>query len=251
MYKSDKILVVTWLFVSIFLGKSLFAQTYEELIANSSYGVDISERLPSLAILQQQAIENSPIFKMLDSDVEIYNYKIQEEQRLWLHSMGFEGGARYGLFDNLILTQDLGLVESATNTTRQGRYYVGAYVKIPLSDLFENSNVKTARAERDRIQFQREVRIQELRQLIIVRYNNVIREYRGLVIKSNAVENFRMQRLRAQQDFRNGIMTVYEFARLEDMLSSAVIDLENAKMDFKTAFQVLEETVGVKITLIE
>lgn len=226
------------------------AQTYEQLLANSSSGIDIADRLPPLAELQDKAIENSPIFKMLDADVEIGDYKIKEEQRLWLHSFGIEGGARYGLFDNLIITQDLGIDQSATNTTQQGRYFLGAYVKIPISDLIDNSNVKTAIAERNKLQYQRAARIQELRELIIVRYNSVIKAYRGMVIKSNAVENYRVQQLRANEDFRNGRMTVYEKARLDDMLSKAVIELEDAKIDFMTAFQVLEETVGVKINLM-
>jgi hypothetical protein len=42
---------------------------------------------------------------------------------------------------------------------------------------------------------------------------------------------------------------VYEFARLEDMMSKSVVDLEEAKLNFSTAFQILEETVGVKIQL--
>lgn len=225
------------------------AQTYEELIANSATSVDIAEKLPPLSVLYEQAIENSPIFKLLDADVKIGNYKVKEEQRIWLHSVGVEGGGRYGIFDNLVITQDLGLEEASTQSTKQGRYYFGAYVKIPLSDLIDNSNVKTARAELEKLRFQREARIMELRELIIVRYNNVIREYRGMVIKSNAVENFRVQSLRAKEDYLNGRMDVYEFARLEDMLTKAVIDLESAKLDFTTAFQVLEETVGTKITL--
>ncbi len=226
-----------------------WAQTYDELLANTSSGIDFADRLPPLAELQAQAIENSPIFKMLDADVSIGEYKVKEEKREWMHSMGIESGARYGLFDNLIITQDLGLVESNTQTTEQTRYYVGAFIKIPISAIIDNSNVKTAVAEKEKLQYQREARIQELRQLIIVRYNNVILEYRGILIKSNAVESYRVQRLRADEDFKNGKINVYEYARLEDMLSKAVLSLEEGKLNFTTAFQILEETVGVKINL--
>lgn len=240
--------IVVFVFVSMSI-TSVLAQTYDELIANSSSGADITEKLPPLEELQAQAIDNSPIFKMLDADVAIGEFKVQEEKRAWMNSMGIEGGARYGLFDNLIISQDLGLVESNTQTTEQTRYFLGAFVKIPLSAIIDNSNVKTARAEKDRLRYQREARIQELRQLIIVRYNGVIREYRGIVIKSNAVENYRVQKLRAEEDFNHGEINVYEFARLDDMLSKAVLSLEEAKLDFSTAFQILEETVGVKINL--
>lgn len=239
---------VVFVFLLLVLN-SVWAQTYDELIANTSSGIDFSERLPPLAELQYQAIENSPIFKMLDADVAIGEYKVKEEKREWMHSIGFEGGARYGLFDNLLITQDLGMVDSNTQTTEQTRYYFGGFVKIPISAILDNSNVKTAVAEKEKLRYQREARIQELRQLIIVRYNSVILEYRGIVIKSNSVESYRVQRLRADEDFKNGKINVYEYARLEDMLSKAVLSLEEAKLNFKTAFQILEETVGVKINL--
>lgn len=242
-----KISIVFWL--TILAANLVCAQTYDELVANTAMGVDIAYRLPPLAELQAQAIDNSPVFKMLDADVAIGEYKVKEEKRLWMNSMGLESGARYGLFDNLIITQDLGLVESSTATTEQTRYYVGAYVKIPISAIIDNSNVKTAKAEKDKLRYQREARIQELRQLIIIRYNNVIREHRGMVIKINAVENYRVQRLRAEEDFKNDIINIDEYARLEDMLTKAVLSLEDAKIDFMTAFQILEETVGVKINL--
>lgn len=228
---------------------SVLAQTYDELIVNISSGIDITEKLPPLAELQAQAIDNSPIFKMLDADLVIGEFKVQEEKREWMSSIGIEGSAKYGLFDNLIITEDLGAMESNTQTTQQTRYSVGAYVKIPISAIIDNSNVKVAKAEKEKLRYQREARIQELRQLIIVRYYNVIREYRGIVIKLNAVENYRVQKLRAEEDFSNGEINVYEFARLDDMLSKAVLSLEGAKLDFSTAFHILEETVGVKINL--
>lgn len=243
----SKISIVIWL--SLLAVNSLWSQTYDELIANTASGVDISYRLPPLDELQGQAIDNSPVFKMLDADVAIGEYKVKEEKREWMASMGVESGARYGLFDNLVITQDLGLAESSTATTEQMRYHLGAYIKIPISAIIDNSNVKTAKAEKDKLRYQREARIQELRQIIIIRYNNVIREHRGMVIKTNAVENYRVQRLRAEEDFKNGIINIDEYARLEDMLTKAVLSLEESKLDFMTAFQILEETVGVKINL--
>jgi outer membrane protein TolC len=225
------------------------AQTYDELLANTSTGVDFSYRLPPLAELQELAIEYSPIFKMLDADIAIGEHNVQEEKRAWMKSVGAEGGVSYGLYDNLVLTNDYGALESDFNSTEQTRYYMGAYLKIPISSIIDKSNVKAAKAEKQKLQYQRAIRIQELRQLIIVRYNNVLLHYRGMLIKSNAVESYRVQKLRADEDFKNGLINVYEFARLEDMMSKSVVDLEEAKLNFSTAFQILEETVGVKIQL--
>lgn len=247
MRKVLKIAVV-FIFVSLSVN-ILWAQTYDELLLSTTEGKDIIQLLPPLAELQALAIENSPVFKMLDADVEIGEYKVKEEQREWMRAIGFEGGARYGLFDNLIISQDLGLVESNTQTTEQTRYSIGVYAKIPLGSIADKSNVKTARAEKEKLRYQRESRILELRQMIIIRYNAVISEYRAIVIKSHAVEGYRTQIIRAKVDFENGKLNIADYVRLENMLSQAVLELEKSKMDYVTAFQILEETVGVKIKL--
>lgn len=157
----------------------LYAQTYAQLIANMADGVDISDRLPPLSELQSQAVENSPYFKMLDAEVRRGEWMVKEEKREWMHWMGVEGGVKYGLFDNLIMTEDLGIEDFSTHTTEQTRYNFGAYVRIPISSIFDKSNVKTAKEEKERLSFQRENKIKEFRQLVIVRYFNVIKEYRG------------------------------------------------------------------------
>jgi len=248
MYKKIKILTIL---ISLFVisEANIKAQTYDELLDNSSFDKDIAEMLPALAVLQEQAIVYSPVFKILDADVRIGEYRIIEEKREWMRWFGLEGGAKYGLFDNIVLTEELGGAELSTAKTEQTRYFGGLFLRMPISSFADKSNIKAARAEREKLGYQRQARIKELRQLIIIQYGNVIKEHRGMIIKNNAVENYRVQMLRAQKDYNNGKINISEYARLEDMLSKAVVALEEAKTDFTTAFLILEETVGTKIQL--
>jgi outer membrane protein TolC len=226
------------------------AQTYSELISNTLTGKDITLRLPPISELQSSAIENSPLLKIYNADVVISELKVKSAKREWMRSLGFEAGAKYGLFDNLIVTGDLGIDYVATNTTEQTRYNFGVFLKIPLSSVIDKSGVQLAKVELDKISYQREASISELRQLIIIQYNNIVKAYRTIVVQNNAVELYRVQMIRAEQDFNNGKITVAEYARLNDMLSRAVINLENAKVEYVTAIQLLEETVGVEINLL-
>jgi outer membrane protein TolC len=248
MYKN--LHTTAWLLLLLVLFTTkLSAQTYDELLRNSSFDKDITDMLPPLAELQENAIMYSPVFKMLDADVKIGEYKIVEERREWMRWLGVEGGAKYGMFDNIVLSQELGSVDLATAKTEQTRYYAGLFLKMPFSSLADKSNVRAAKAEREKLSYQRKARIQELRQLIILQYGNVVKEHRGMIIKNNAVENYRVQMLRAQNDYKNGKINISDYARLDDMLSKAVLALEDAKTDFATAFMILEETVGTKIQL--
>lgn len=232
----------------IFMGHTM-AQTYDELITNTISGKDISKRLPPIADLQAAAIDKSPLLKIHDADIVINQLKVKSLKRDWMRSLGFEAGAKYGLFDNLIVTGDLGLDEVATNTTEQTRYNLGLFLKIPLSSFVDKSGVQIAKAELDKLNYERESTVLELRQLVIVQYNNLIKAYRNMVVQNNAVETYRVQMFRAEKDFTNGNITVADYARLNDMLSRAVMNLEDIKLEYLTALQLLQEVVGIEIKL--
>lgn len=243
--------ICIFIFLSIFLAtpKVNLSQSYEEMLAVMADGKDIIERMPGLSELQQLAIENSPLLKLYTADEKVGDYVVLFKKREWMNAIGIEGGARYGLFDNLVITEDLGSIGTNTQTTEQTRYFLGLYVKVPFSSILDKSSINQAKAEKDKIRFQKEVGIQQLKELVIGRYNNVVKEYRRLIIQTNLAENYRVQNMRAETDYKNGQMDVYEYVRLKDMISKASMDLETAKIDFKNAFQILEELVGVKIKL--
>ena len=245
----DKVYIYIFLAIILTCPKINMAQTYDEMLEFTTDGIDISDRLPGLSELQQLAIDNSPLLKLYESDEKVGDYVVQFKKRNWMNDIGIESGARYGLFDNLIITEDMGALGSNTETTEQTRYYVGVYVKVPLSTLIDRSSILQAQAEKDKIRYQKEVGIQQLKELVIGRYYNVIKEYRKLLIQTNLVENYRVQNLRAETDYNNGQMDVYEYVRLKEMVSKASMDLETAKLDFKNSFQILEQIIGVKIKL--
>ena len=68
-------------------------------------------------------------------------------------------------------------------------------------------------------------------------------------IYSQDVEVYSVQMIRAEKDYENRQIEVSEFARLHDLSSRALANLEESKAEFATALQILQETVGVKIKL--
>lgn len=250
MYKKMmRVLAGGIFFLLLFFHFNVRGQTYDELISNTISGKDITERLPALATLQAQAEENSPLLKIHDANLVINQLKVNSEKREWMRNLGFEAGAKYGLFDNLIVTGDLGVEDPAISTTEQTRYNLGIFLKIPLSSIADKSKVKLASVEADLVLLEKESTLKELRQLVIVQYGNLVKAYRNIVILNNSVEVYRVQMIRAEKDFTNGKLTVDEYARLNDMLSRATANLEDTKVEYFVALKLLEETVGVKIKI--
>jgi outer membrane protein TolC len=225
------------------------AQNYAEIIDLSMKKNDIQDRLPPLHALLDSAEKYSPLLKIYDSDIIIQQLKIKAEKREWMQNMGFEAGARYGLFDNLILKEDLGTQDLNTSTTEQTRYNIGVFLRIPLSSVIDKSNIQLAHEKKNKLKYEKANGVKELRQLIIVQYNNILKAHKKMIINAQQVESFRIQMMRAEKEYENGIINAAEFARLSEMYSGSLIEQENSKSEFITAFQLLQESTGIKIQL--
>jgi outer membrane protein TolC len=248
MAKNLKILI---LFALFWLPLYCVAQSYSEEIGQSLQENDILKLLPPLQALIDSAVIHSPLLKISDSDLIIRRLSIDSEKREWLRNVGFESGARYGLFDNLIITEDLGMEDLKTSATVQSRYSVGVFLKIPLSVLIDRSNVKIAREQMNQAKYQRDQTIIELRKLIISHYYEVVKVHKRLIINNETVEIYRVQMFRAEEDFKNGAISVTEYSRLKNIFTQSILALEETKVDFLIALQLLEEIAGTKIELKE
>lgn len=242
-----KLLIIT-LILSVF-GTMLFAQSSSEEANLYAKEIKIEDQLPSINWLVEKAMLNSPKLKVYDAELEITKQQLLSQKRRWSNYIGVEGGAKYGLFDNLVLTQELGSEELSTATTEQSRYYVGAYLKIPLSNIIDKSNIKTAKAETTKVLHAKQQSVTELKQLIITQYYNIVNAHRTMILRVNAVESYRIQMLRAKLDFEDNQIPVSEYTRLNAMLIDALVSMENAKVEYEMALHILETTIGEKIEL--
>lgn len=227
---------------------TLNAQFSEEFITKSLKENDISKELPPIDSLLELAEKNSPLLNFYNADIIINELKVISEKRDWMEHLTFETDMRYGLFDNLVLTGELGRDDLATSTTEQTRYSVGVALRIPLSKIADRKNrVNIAKNETEKARFQHEFAIKELRQLVIVQYNNIIKAHRLMVINNANVSSFNVQVMRAEQDFINGRINIAELARLREMLARGMENFETNKSDFQLAYLLMQETVGIHL----
>jgi len=225
------------------------AQNIDEVVSKTVQGNQVSDLLLPLSQIQDLAIQNSPLLKLYDSEIVIGQFKVKAEKRDWMSNLGFEAGAKYGLYDNLVITEDVGSGESNTSTTEQTRYSVGVFLKIPLNNIADRSNVRQAKAELEKIRYQKESSEQELRKLIIIQYNNVLKSNMSLEIRNKSYEMFKLQLIRSEKDFVNGKINISEYSKVHDMKVRAELEFNNVKIELRTAIQVLNEIVGAQVTL--
>lgn len=237
------LVIILWLFVAA------RAQNYSEFIAQSLEQNDIMNLILPLQSLIDSAEIHSPMLKIAKSDVTITTLRLKSEKLEWTRNVGFEAGIRYGLFDNLILKEQSGSEVLQGSTSSQTRYNAGIFLKIPASSFIDRSNVKIAKEEEVQANYRYESSLLSLRQAVIVQYFEVVKIHKGLIIKNESVESYRVQLFRTEQDFINGSVGLVEFTRIKNMYTQALLDFEETKTDYFVAFRLLAEIVGIDIVI--
>ena len=148
---------------------------------------------------------------------------VSAEQRAWLQYINLEAGYAYGVFDNLSNSQIAGDPGSQTLfSTEQSRFNLGVSLRLPLSAIINRrARIKSARGEAKKARFETDVAEMELAQEVAEIYNDVIRTHRLLFVSGSVVDNFRIQSVRAEKDFSNGVINITEYTRLQQMLNQA------------------------------
>ncbi len=209
---------------------------------------DIELMLPSLETIIDSAIAKNPYVKFRDLQITVNEHKLKSERAEWTRDVGFQTDVRYGTFDNfatnVVEGQNPALI-STRNT--QANYGVGAYIRIPFYDFLNRKNqINLAKAEIEQAQSFSEVQRNELRQLVIRQYNELIIKHKLLKIKTKYTETSGIHMQMVEKEFINGVISLTDYSNLSEIASRAESELESAKMDFRTALMILEEIAGIK-----
>lgn len=212
---------------------------------------NIELMLPPLETIIDSAIAKNPYVKFRDLQITVNEHKLKSDRAEWTRDFGFQTDVRYGTYDNFATNVVEGQNPALTSTRNtQTNYGVGAYIRIPFYDFLNRKNqINLAKAEIEQAQSFSQVQRNELRQLIIRQYNELIIKHRLLKIKSKYTETSRIHMQMVEKEFINGAISLTDYSSLSEIASRAESELESAKMDFRTAYMILEEIVGMKFNL--
>jgi len=243
-----RVQILILIFVLLIIRFPAFAQETKEFDILKD---DIELMLPPLEAIIDSALVHNPNVRFRDLQVEVNSYKLKADRSQWTRNLGIQADARYGTFDNFSTNtaegQNPSLIASKTN---QLNYGAGTFIKFPLFDIVNRKNeIRLAKAEMEQAQSFSLAQRNELRQSVIKQFNDVILKQRILKIKSKYSETTRINLDMVEKEFLNGIISVTEYARITGIFSISEADYESSKMDFRTAYMILEEIVGIKFNL--
>jgi outer membrane protein TolC len=202
--------------------------------------------------LLDSAFAHDPGLKFTELQYLIDKGNLHTNQAQWTQDLGLQANAGYGTFDYLY-NNNVGGSTQQTTTLKQNetQYGVGAFFRLPLYDLVNRKNqIKISKAVMQQAEALSETRKNEIRELVIKQYNDIVVKQRLLKIKSKYLETSRINTQMAERGFVKGTVSVDDYSRVSEIGTRTESDYESAKMDFINSYMIMEVITGMNFNII-
>jgi outer membrane protein TolC len=200
---------------------------------------------PPLRVVMDSVLKRSAMVIFRNYNVQAKEAKLATESIHWSKNIGVQADTRYGNLSNFAASEN-GLANTASFTTaRQFNYSVGLFIKFPLFDAINRKNqIKLAKSEVEAAKSMAAFEKEQIRQTVIVRYQDLIFKHKLLQIKSRSLGDVRVNRQMVEKEFRNGIVPLSEYVKITNITADMEAAYEKAISDLITAKKLLEDMAG-------
>tara|TARA_B110000240_G_C13412736_1_gene415907 strand:+ start:177 stop:926 length:750 start_codon:yes stop_codon:yes gene_type:complete len=235
---------------NILLILSLSAISFNTIQGQTSELDDISLsgsefKFPPLQVVIDSVLKRSSTVSFRKFNVQSKEATLATERIHWSRNIGFQADTRFGNLSNFATSED-GLSNTAALTTaRQFNYSVGLFLKFPLFDAINRKNqIKLAESEVEAAKSMAEFEKEQIRQTVIKLYQDLILKQKLLKISSISLGNGRVNKQMVEKEFRNGVVPLSEYVRINGITTSIERNYEIAMSEFIISKQLLEDMAG-------
>jgi outer membrane protein TolC len=213
--------------------------------------ISIDKRIPSLDTFIQSALENSPLLKISDFEIQQILEKIKMEKKSWSDFLFIDGITRYGQYNQFIVSDqtssnvnDSGIKSASEQFT----YYGGITVKIPLSNFLNKKNQnKILNNELNEGKLKKEQFEKDVTNMVIDEYYKLIKFYQVFQINMNVLEALRISHLKAQKDIAKGLIEINDYTNIVISKGKAEEGYYNAKSDYFAQYRKIQILTGLNL----
>ncbi len=212
---------------------------------------DITQMVPPMSTLLDSAFAHDPALRFAQLQYDIDKGGLHSSQAQWTQDIGLQANAGYGTFDYLY-NNVIGGGTQQTTTLKQNelQYGVGGFFRLPLYDVVNRKNqVKIAKAVVKQAETLTETRKNDIRELVIKQYNDMIEKQQLLRIKSKYLETSRINTQMAEKGFVKGTISLDDYSRVSEIGTQTESDFETAKTDFIDSYMIMEVMTGINFNI--
>lgn len=238
----------TALILTFFIASSVSSLAQDNL--DTSDSTVLANELPELNALLDSALLHSPLLKVSDKQISQVIEQIKIEKRSWSDYFSLDANAKYGLYNQLTLSD---VTTNPNNTltvpskNQQFNYFFGLTFKMPLSDLANKGNkLKILNENIGEKQQQREQFQQQLQQLIIEEYYNLVFLTKSLKINQDVLQSLSISLMKADKDIQSGVITMENYNSMLVQKGKAEENYFKVKSEYYALYKKLMLITGCK-----
>lgn len=203
----------------------------------------------ALPLLTAAATQHSAQLRAAGLDKAISEQELALARKNLLGSLEMVGSYNYGNLASISLVDPQR--PNQFTTFSSNRYFAGVNFALPLDRLVGRGNqLKRGELLAERGEALRQERESLLRQQLIQLYQNVLLARRLLTLRQEAYVAVQTSYQLAERQFRQGQLALAAFSQVTTQYTDANIAQVTAHSQYDTAFLVLEEVVGTRISTL-
>lgn len=209
--------------------------------------------LPDLDECIQSAIKNSPLLKASDVEVEKLLEEIKIKKKSWLDYVQIDANSRYGLFNQLSLTEQTGDAPDIAiqSNKEQLNYFAGVTIRMPFSYFANNKNEqKILKHSIRESELRKEELKNEISRMVITEYFKLKNLYEMLGFHQNNLQTAQIDFMKAKSEVKGSMLGMTEFAAITTAYTKAVDAFISTKNEYYSQFYMLKILTGSNLQKI-
>lgn len=207
---------------------------------------ELKDQLVPLDSIIDLAIANNPGIKAQDALITAGSEQVKLGRREWQNGVFVSFNQNMGnqtlFFDSN--NEPLGTQSQSTTTG----YRLGFNVNVPLFWFFARTNRINIYKQELNVRRETKEKLKiDLARIVIAEYNSMLSTHSILLIASNSRSSARMVMDMANQQFKQGDISISDYTSIMGLASKAESDYEIAKSNFYTWYEQLEQIIGVRL----
>lgn len=206
-----------------------------------------STLIPPLGVLLDSAYQHSPALHGQETMIKMREFQVKSQKLDWTKNIEGFSEWRYGSFDYVTISQSGATIGTDQNVSN--RFNVGTRIMLNGLDLINHG--RKVKIAKEQLKYE-EFKFNEMKQMIarevIKLWNMLITFERIIDLKAKHQTTQKINLQVAEKQFVSGEITIDELSRVSEVMHNADEEFELTKQQFREAYMLLEEIVGVSLS---
>lgn len=221
----------------------------DSLLADFDYTKTEKFIIPELSVCIDSALNNSPLLKASDHQIAVILEDIKINKKTWLDFFIIDANARYGLYNQLTLTQQTANPDlSIQSAKEQLNYFAGVTLRIPFSYFTNNGNQrKKLEYNLKEIEVKKDELRNDIRKVVIKEYFALKRLQDLIGVHLNNIQTAQIDLFKSKNDVKSGMIGMTEFASSSSAYTKAMEGFITTKSEYYMQYHILSILIGTNL----